>query len=179
MSLRQDPQHDVHAPPTSWSIRIAKEYHKFSAAHFLIFGDGTAERLHGHNYRVALEIESRATAYGMVMDFKPAKDLLRAILDRLDERVLLPARHPVLSLEARGEEIEVRYADKRYVFPGEDVVQLPIENSSSEQLALWIGQTFVADCRARHPELAMTRVKVQVEETPGQHGGVTIDASRD
>src|SRR5690242_4697931 len=40
----------------SWSIDIYKEYFKFSAAHFLIFPDGSAERLHGHNYRVYVEI---------------------------------------------------------------------------------------------------------------------------
>ena len=32
----------------SWSIELEKEYFKFSAAHFLIFPDGSAERLHGH-----------------------------------------------------------------------------------------------------------------------------------
>jgi len=35
-----------------WSIEVEKEYLKFSAAHFLIFPDGSAERLHGDNYRV-------------------------------------------------------------------------------------------------------------------------------
>ena len=29
----------------SWSIKVHKDYLKFSAAHFLIFPDGTAERL--------------------------------------------------------------------------------------------------------------------------------------
>ena len=41
----------------SWAIFLEKEYFKFSAAHFLIFPDGTAERLHGPNYRVMVEIE--------------------------------------------------------------------------------------------------------------------------
>ena len=45
-------------PQESWSISIDKDYLKFSAAHFLIFPDGTAERLHGHNYRVFVEIDA-------------------------------------------------------------------------------------------------------------------------
>ena len=40
-----------------WSIAIDKEYLKFSCAHFLIFADGSKERLHGHNYHVASEID--------------------------------------------------------------------------------------------------------------------------
>ena len=39
-------------------IEVDKEYLKFSAAHFLIFPDGSAERLHGHNYRVYVEVEA-------------------------------------------------------------------------------------------------------------------------
>ena len=49
-----------------WSIDIYKEYLKFSAAHFLIFPDGSAERLHGHNYRVYAEIEAQLTRFGPV-----------------------------------------------------------------------------------------------------------------
>src|SRR5678809_1048521 len=53
-----------------WSIELAKEYFKFSAAHFLIFPDGSSERLHGHNYRVRVEIEASLTRHGLVLDFK-------------------------------------------------------------------------------------------------------------
>ena len=45
-----------------WSIDIQKEAFKFSAAHFLIFPDGSAERLHGHNYRVYVEIDAALLA---------------------------------------------------------------------------------------------------------------------
>jgi hypothetical protein len=45
-----------------WSIELEKESFKFSAAHFLIFPDGSAERLHGHNYRVFVEIDAALDA---------------------------------------------------------------------------------------------------------------------
>ena len=45
-------------PRERWSIAIDKDYLKFSAAHFLIFPDGSAERLHGHNYKVYVTIET-------------------------------------------------------------------------------------------------------------------------
>jgi hypothetical protein len=48
----------------SWSIQIDKDYLKFSAAHFLIFPDGTAERLHGHNYKVYATCTPTSTSTG-------------------------------------------------------------------------------------------------------------------
>ena len=38
-------------------IRIARAEHKFSCAHMTVFADGTKERLHGHNYTIALGVE--------------------------------------------------------------------------------------------------------------------------
>ncbi len=45
-------------PGRTFATRVEKEHLKFSAAHFLIFANGSAERLHGHNYRVAVELEA-------------------------------------------------------------------------------------------------------------------------
>ena len=79
-----------------WSIQIDKEYLKFSAAHFLIFPDGTAERLHGHNYRVYVEIQANLSPHGLVLDFLQAKPVVREIVDELDEHWIIPDQHPVL-----------------------------------------------------------------------------------
>ena len=49
-----------------WSISVAKDYLKFSAAHFLIFPDGTAERIHGHNYRVSVDLQTDLDPQGLV-----------------------------------------------------------------------------------------------------------------
>src|SRR5688572_17666610 len=68
-----------------WSIELEKESFKFSAAHFLIFPDGSAERLHGHNYRVYVEIDAALTRFGLVMDFKSVKPVVRELCDELDE----------------------------------------------------------------------------------------------
>ena len=62
----------------SWSIKVQKDYLKFSAAHFLIFPDGTAERLHGHNYKVYVEVSSELDPHGLVLNFKTLKPLVRA-----------------------------------------------------------------------------------------------------
>lgn len=61
----------------------------FAAAHALRDYAGACSRLHGHNWKV--EVEVIATALdetGMGLDFKFIKDLTREALNRLDHRHL-------------------------------------------------------------------------------------------
>src|SRR5262249_19167053 len=123
-------------PMESWSIDIQKEYFKFSAAHFLIFPDGTAERLHGHNYRVYAEIDAALSRPGLVLDFKQVKPLIRRLVDELDEHWLVPGQHDVLRVSPLPEgRIEVRFRERVYAAPTEDVLVLPVNNISAENLA--------------------------------------------
>ncbi len=154
-----------------WSIEIEKEYFKFSAAHFLIFPDGSAERLHGHNYRVRVEIEGDLTEHGLVLDFKRVKPVVRELVDELDEHWLIPGEHPVLTSEARADGVmEVRYQDRYYAAPVEDVIVLPINNTSSENLASWVGRELKERLGKRFPDAALRCLTVAVEETSGQRG---------
>ena len=154
-----------------WSIEIDKEYLKFSCAHFLIFPDGAAERLHGHNYRVYVAISAALTRHGLVLDFIQVKPVIRAIVDELDEHWLLPGEHAELSVAERDDGIvEVRYRERYYAAPREDVIVLPINNTSAENLSAWVGRELHARLRARFPDLRVERLRVSVEETSGQRG---------
>src|SRR3954471_3602521 len=84
-----------------WSILIEKEYLKFSCAHFLIFPDGSKERLHGHNYQVVAEIDGLLSEFGLVIDFKQVKPIIREICDALDEHWILPGEHRELTYRHR------------------------------------------------------------------------------
>ena len=155
----------------SWSIEIEKEYLKFSAAHFLIFPDGSAERLHGHNYRVYTEIDAALTEFGLVIDFIMVKPIIRELCDQLDEHWLLPGEHPELEASERDDGIvEVRYRDRYYAAPKEDVIVLPINNTSAENFATWFGRTLVARLEERFPGVRVEGLRVAVEETAGQRG---------
>ena len=154
-----------------WSIDIYKEYFHFSAAHFLIFPDGSAERLHGHNYRVKVEIEGELSEHGLVLDFKRVKPLVRELCDELDERWLVPGEHAVLRWRDLGDgNVEVLYGDRRYSTPAEDVLVLPINNTSSENLAGWIGRELRGRLARRFSDVPVRRLRIAVEETPGQSG---------
>lgn len=154
----------------SWSIKIDKDYLKFSAAHFLIFPDGTAERLHGHNYKVFVAIRSALDAHGLVLNFKQIKPLIKSVLDELDERWLVPGRHPVLRVEQRPGLVEVRYRDRYYAAPPEDVLVLPIGNTSAENLAAHVGRQLLARIASAFPAVRISRLEIGVEETRGQRG---------
>ena len=154
-----------------WSIEVDKEYLKFSAAHFLIFPDGSAERLHGHNYRVYVEVEAKLSRYGLVIDFIHIKPVIRALVDALDERWILPGEHHELTVEEiEDDHLRVRYRERNYTAPKADVVVLPINNTSAENLAAYLGRSLLRELHERFEDLEVARLRLAVEETPGQRG---------
>jgi 6-pyruvoyltetrahydropterin/6-carboxytetrahydropterin synthase len=67
----------------------AKVIEGFSAAHRLRGYQGDCERLHGHNYRVEVAVESpQLDAAGIVMDFRDLKQILKDVLNGLDHQYL-------------------------------------------------------------------------------------------
>lgn len=160
----------------TWSIKVHKDYLKFSAAHFLIFPDGSAERLHGHNYKVYVEVESGLDKHGLVLNFQDLKPRIRALCDELDEHLLIPGEHPELTCEKLGNgQCEIRYRERHYLIPGEEVIVLPINNSSAENLAGYLGRRLIGRLRQDFPDAPLKALIVGVEETAGQQGVVRIE----
>lgn len=158
----------------TWSISIDKDYLKFSAAHFLIFPDGTAERLHGHNYKVFVDLHTSLDPHGLVVNFQEIKPMVRAICDELDEHMLVPGQHPVLTAKRVGPHLEICYRERRYLVPADEVLVLPIGNTSAENLAAWFGRTLRERMRAAWPKLDVASMSIGIEETPGQRGTWTL-----
>lgn len=58
---------------------------EFAAAHRLRGYEGNCERLHGHNWKVAISVSgNQLNDVGMLIDFKVIKRHGKAILERLD-----------------------------------------------------------------------------------------------
>src|SRR6478752_5756851 len=100
-----------------YSVRLDKEHHVFSAAHFITFNGDVCERLHGHNYRVAAELYGPLDENHYVIDFIAVRDTLKSLVDELDHRVLLPREHPLIRVTAGEHEVEARFRERRWVFP--------------------------------------------------------------
>ena len=161
----------------SWSIKVHKDYLKFSAAHFLIFPDGTAERLHGHNYKVYVSVHSALDAHGLVLNFLDLKPRIRELVDELDEHLLIPGDHNELRATEVEGPMEIRYRERRYLIPADEVIVLPINNSSAENLAGYLGHRLRDRLNADFPDAQLHRIEVGVEETPGQQGVVSLEFS--
>jgi 6-pyruvoyltetrahydropterin/6-carboxytetrahydropterin synthase len=149
----------------SYRIVLAKEDFKFSAAHFTLFADGTAELLHGHNYRVRAELAgAQLDREGLLADLARSKRSLRSLCARLDSRTLLPAASERLRCTHLGETVEVRLDERCYTFPAADVVLLPLANTSIELLARLFWHDFAPEL---HGSL-VTTLAIGVEESAGQ-----------
>jgi 6-pyruvoyltetrahydropterin/6-carboxytetrahydropterin synthase len=155
------------------TLLLQKQNFKFSSAHFLIFDKHRAERLHGHNYQVKVDItvppEAELMKEGYFIDFNEFKKLIKARLDEWDEYVLLPKDHPEMNITENGPSLEVRFRDRYYVFPKNEVILLPVLNTSVEQFSRLLASDFFEMFK----KFGVRRVRVSVEETRGQ-GATTI-----
>jgi 6-pyruvoyltetrahydropterin/6-carboxytetrahydropterin synthase len=62
----------------------------------------------------------------------------------------------------------VRFRDRRWIFPAEECVLLPVANTSAEWIARWIGgEVLAAFAAAGRP--APPLIRVSVDECLGQH----------
>lgn len=149
----------------AFALRLAKEDFKFSVAHFTIFGEGRAEPLHGHNYRLALELEGDAIdESGLLADCDAWKRAVRAVCATLDDKVLLAARSPHVDLVVEEESVVCSFAERVYRFPENETLRLPLANVSMELLARWAWEQLAHDARGT----VVKTLTVEIEETPGQ-----------
>lgn len=150
-----------------FQVFVAKEYLKFSAAHFIAY-PGFRERLHGHNYQVSVRIEGELGPDGYVLDFGLVKRAAKRVCDDLDEYLLLPADSDCLRIDANEERVDVVYEDgSHFVFPSGDVKLLPIVHTSAEELARYVCAR-VRDELLAEGARPWGRMEVSVAETPGQ-----------
>ena len=152
-----------------YRVRLDKEYHVFSAAHFITFDGEVCEPLHGHNYRVAVEIDGPLDENYYVVDFIALRDSLKEITDELEHHMLLPLEHPAIRVSADDREVEVTFEERRWVFPRCECALLPMPNTTAELLARYIGRRLLADLQQRTGSRP-TRIQVSVDESNGQWG---------
>ena len=150
-----------------YRVHLTKDHLVFSAAHFITFNGDICERLHGHNWRVAVEVEGGLDENGYVFDFIALRDTTQKIVQELDHRMLLPTGHPLIHVSADEREVTARFADRRWVFPREDCILLPIPNTTAELIARWMALRLKAEIgdTSRH---CVDTLRVDVEENFGQ-----------
>lgn len=135
----------------------------FSAAHFII-GHKKCEHLHGHNWRVGVTVEGEPDERGLVVDFFDLESFLKSLCDSYDHRLLLPEKNSSLKRLLEGESTRISVHGREFEFPSEDVVWLPVVNTTVEELARVVADEMVRNL----PYPNVRRITVWVEESPGQ-----------
>jgi 6-pyruvoyltetrahydropterin/6-carboxytetrahydropterin synthase len=154
-------------PAERYTVRVSKDYLVFCAGHFITYGGGECERLHGHNYRAAVEVDGDLDDNHYLFDFIALKRLTQTITDSLDHRMLLPTESQLIRVEEGSGSIHVRYGERAWMFPREDCVLLPIANTTAELLGRYIGQKLLEVLRREH-DFEPQVLRVEVEESFGQ-----------
>ena len=69
-------------------VKVAKEF-RWEMGHRLSYHTEGCANLHGHSYRMAVELEGTLDDGGMVIDYGTIKDLVTPLLEKLDHSTML------------------------------------------------------------------------------------------
>lgn len=150
-----------------YHVSVEKDELVFSAAHFITFNGNICERLHGHNYRVRAEAAGPLDENQYVFDFIALRDNLKVLTQELDHRVLLPTKHPTIHVSANDTEVTAQYEERRWIFPREDCILLPLVQTTAELLAKYLGERLLERLyfqKIPRPE----KLRISVDECYGQ-----------
>lgn len=151
----------------SYDLFLSRDYLTFSCAHFVL-GEKIIEPLHGHNYRVLLNVYGDQGKDNMVIDFHLIKKILVPIVDELDHHILIPSKNKLIQIKEQDGQIIVNLPkhNKEYEFPKEDVVVLPIENTTVEELSHYFAYKIIKSEYLKRENI--DQVTVTVFEYEGQ-----------
>ncbi len=156
------------------TFRVRVEGLRFDAAHFETFGDN-CEPLHGHSYEVAAEVEGELNPDSLVVDFGKIKSIVRELCKQLDHRFLLQQDSRRLQIESQDTSWKIRTPDGAgYVLPKQDVVALPLDNSSAERLSEWFAAR-LWQALAEKGATNLSCVTIDVYEGPGQRASYRME----
>lgn len=69
-------------------MKISKEF-KWEMGHRLPFHSGKCKNIHGHTYKMRVEIEGDLNENGMVMDYYDVSEIISPVVDELDHSFMV------------------------------------------------------------------------------------------
>lgn len=157
----------------SYRVHVDKDDLVFCAAHFITYGGGCCESLHGHNYRVSVTVEGEPDRHGLVVDFLVLQEIMETLVGRLDHRTLLPAASAEIEVRREDRSVFARRGDAEYRFPEEDVVLLPVDNTTAERIASHLATRLLEELEEADAG-PVERLELEVEESFGQSASVEL-----
>ena len=144
---------------------------RFSSAH-IIPDYEKCGRLHGHTYAVHLKVFGKPDEKGIIMDFSSLKETVKKVVNELDHKVLIPEKSGFMTIKKEDDVVKLSLSSlkKKYVFPVDDCVLLPIDSTSAENLAGYILEKIV---RMMSISKRIKNIEVGVDEGFGQGARVS------
>jgi 6-pyruvoyltetrahydropterin/6-carboxytetrahydropterin synthase len=153
----------------TYRVDVTKQQFVFSAAHFITFAGDICERIHGHNYGVRASVEGPLDENRYVVDFIALRDAVLEETQALDHHVILPRDHAEIKVAADDKETTARFRDRRWVFPNEDCIILPVVQTTAEEIARVIAERVIERTHEKFGS-SLTAIEVAVDENCGQWG---------
>lgn len=140
-------------------MKVAKRF-RWEAAHRLPWHEGQCRNLHGHSYRMFVELEGPVSPKGMVMDFQEIKRMVSPLVETWDHAMLVSNQDDLL----------LDVAEKT----GWKAAVLPFDTTVENLCAYVAGHI-----EKRHGDelrsMGILRVRVRMEETETCYAEVAVD----
>lgn len=108
---------------------IGKEY-KWEMSHRLPFHDGPCKNIHGHTYKLIVELEGELNEYSMVIDYYDVDRIFKPILHRLDHAFLCDS-NDLETIEFLKNN-DYKYEITNYLTTSENLVSYFLDIASNE-----------------------------------------------
>lgn len=136
--------------------RIAKEFH-WEMAHRLPFHTGGCQNIHGHSYRLWVEVEGEPDTRGMVMDYLDLKAVVEPLVKQLDHSFLCDRSDEMMMRFFHDNTLKVNYVD----FP-----------TTAENIAAYLLKEITLRLRESQNVL-VKRLHIRVQETERTYAEVS------
>jgi len=148
------------------TLKIDKEAHKFSAAHYTIFSATDRERLHGHNYSVSARILAPMGENGFAADYNVYKNRIDQFCRELDEYMILAGKSPFQQIEEQEAFYRVNFDEDEMFFLKKDTLVLPLKNATVEEFSHYLLQRMLQESEGED----LREIELCVSSGPGQKG---------
>jgi 6-pyruvoyltetrahydropterin/6-carboxytetrahydropterin synthase len=91
-------------------VRIAKEF-RWEMAHRLPYHKGGCENLHGHSYRMIVEVAGHTMENGMVMDFADLKSIVQPLVKDVDHSFMCSTEDRLMIDLLQGTDFKIVYVN--------------------------------------------------------------------
>jgi 6-pyruvoyl-tetrahydropterin synthase len=152
------------------TVEVGRGELGFSAAHAGLH-NGEFESLHGHTFQVILRLSGIPADDGMLIEFGEVKAALREAIAPLRRRTMMPGRAPEVLITSENNILSIVAGRKQYVLPAEDVVVLPLVNTTTEALTGYLLERVLPYLHG----YGLTTVELEVSEAPDTSATARFD----